>query len=202
LPKLPELGAFDRKLRAASASAGRPFLCEGSPFGCEIFLVGINPGTDTPFWPFWSVANGCDKPSWLKTYLDRHGRLGPTRERIERLFKAARPTRVLETNIFHRASKREAALPRTHQTTTVFDFLLKTLHPRVMFVHGGSAIKHLERLTNCSLPLSEFTTVQYQGYKFDVIAGHHLAYQWSYLAVNQLGYALKERCATSRRILR
>ena len=28
------------------------------------------------------------------------------------------------------------------------------------------------------------------------IAGNHLAYQWSYDAVDQLGYALKERCAT------
>ncbi len=196
MPKATELVAFDRDLHTACGALGRPFLCEGSPFGCEVFLVGINPGTDTPFWPFWSVRDGCDKAGWLKEYFDRHRRLGPTRKRIERLLKAAHPARVLETNVFHRSSKRESALPREHQTTGVFDFLLKTLHPRVMFVYGDSAVKHLAKLTNCSLQLSKFTPVQYQGHKFDIIAGNHLAYQWSYDAVDQLGYALKERCAT------
>lgn len=29
----------------------RPFVCYGSPIGCAVAEIGINPGTSTPFWP-------------------------------------------------------------------------------------------------------------------------------------------------------
>ena len=37
----------------------RPFVCEGSPLGCEAFLVGFNPASEMSidFWDFWS--DGC-----------------------------------------------------------------------------------------------------------------------------------------------
>ena len=70
----------------------RPFLCEGSPIGCDIFLVGINPGTDTPFWDYLDTHYGCHKQDWIQDYLRRHGgKLLPTRARIERLFCATAP---------------------------------------------------------------------------------------------------------------
>ncbi len=199
MPAQPDIAALDRELRAL-AGEGRPFLCQGSPFGCTVFLVGINPATDTPFWPYWSLDRGCDKDGWLQAYRDKHGRLRPTRERIERLCNAMSPTRALEANVFHLPSDREADLTEDRRSTVVFDYLLRALQPRVMFVHGRSAIEHLERLTHNTFKRGEFTPAQYLGLRFDVIAGHHLSYQWSYAAVEQLGLRLRERCARSNAI--
>jgi len=137
-----DLVEFDRRLRAIApeGQVPRPFLCRGSPLGCDVFLVGINPGTDTPLWHHWSLEKGCDKDGWLADYLGRHGRLKPTRARIERICESAGRDRVLETNVFHVPSARERQLPKADRRTGVFDFLLETLRPRVMFVHGRSAV--------------------------------------------------------------
>ena len=171
---------FDQKLRELTGEAPlvRPFLCEGSPFECEIFLVGINPGKSSGFWPHWNALRGCDKRGWLQDYLAEHGRYSPTRERIERLFKALGPLRCLETNIYTFPSRRESDLDAAHRDTRVFDFLLKTIRPRLLFVHGNSAVQHLARLTKSDLSRGQFTAVSYCGVAFDVFAGHHLSYQW------------------------
>jgi hypothetical protein len=191
-----DLVAFDRELRGvAGTNAVRPFLCDGSPVGCTVFLVGINPATDIPLWPYWSVGRGCDKQMWLAEYLRQHGRLRPTRARIERLFDAVAPVRALETNIFQQYSPRESDLANEHRTTEVFDFLLERLAPRIVFVHGRSAIAHLVRLTGAQIARGAFTSVWYRGIAFDVYAGHHLAYQWSFAAVDQLGRTLRARCS-------
>ena len=31
----------------------RPFICQGNPYECRAFIVGINPASNVPFWPFW-----------------------------------------------------------------------------------------------------------------------------------------------------
>jgi hypothetical protein len=192
-----DLAQFDRELRGlpVDVAHGRPFLCNGSPLGCDVFLVGINPGTDTPFWPYWSVGRGCDKNAWLGAYRHKHGRLMPTRARIERLYQAASPVRILETNVFHVPSKREVDLTDADRTTVVFDFLLKSLRPTIVFVHGRSAVEHLEALMHASFERGKFTRARYLGVEIDVVAGHHLSFQWSYEAVDNLGRQLRERCA-------
>jgi len=196
---MSNLVAFDRKLRIVAklpppaSIAVRPFLCDGSPFGCEVFLVGINPGTDIPLWPYWSHEGGCDKAAWLQAYLERHGRFRPTRARIERICTAMGPVRALETNVFHARSRREAGLAKNERTTEVFDFLLDELKPRVLFVHGRSGIEHLQRRTGALLAPGTSTRVRYQGIIFDVIARHHLSYQCSYAEADQIGCALRDR---------
>jgi hypothetical protein len=190
-----DLVTFDKDLRAmAGTRAMRPFLCDGSPLGCPVFLVGVNPATDIPLWPYWSVGQGCDKQGWLQAYLQQNGRLRPTRARIERLLRALTPVRALETNIFQHHSPREADLAVEHRTTEVFDFLLERLAPRVVFVYGRSAVAHLQRLTGARIAQGAFASVRYRGVAFEVLAGHHLAYQWSYAAIDQLGRVLQARC--------
>ena len=192
------MAEFDRQIRTlcGDLSEGRPFLCNGSPFDCEIFLVGINPATDVPLKPYWSLDHGCNKAAWLEAYREKHPGYRPTRDRIQRLFEAAAPAQILETNVFHFHSKREAILPKSHRTTAVFDFLLKTVKPRIMFVYGRSAVRHVEQLLNVSLTLGEFASVQHGDRTFEVRAGHHLAYQWSFDAVDKLGHELRERCSS------
>src|SRR4051794_23235654 len=96
-----------RRLTGANPLS-RPFLCDGSPVGCKVAEVGINPGTDTPFWPYWSVEGGCDKRGWLDDYMRRHGRLKSTRDRLEVLCRALAPVRCLELNLYHHYSSCEA----------------------------------------------------------------------------------------------
>lgn len=189
-----KLAEFERQIRFKAGNApGWPFLCDGSPFGCDIFLVGINPATDVKIWPHWSIETGVDKVAWLREYRNELSKFTPTRLRIERLVKAIAPARVLETNIFHQYSKREKYLRNDQRTTDVFDFLIETLKPKLVLVHGKSAIRHIERLVSAQLIRGEFTTVQYKQTKFDIIAHHHLAYQWSYDKIDEVGNALRER---------
>lgn len=119
--------------------AGRPFLCEGSPFGCEVFLVGINPATSTSFWEYWSVETGCDKSGWIKKYLENHGgKFKPTRRRIELFFETASPLKVLETNIFPFPSEREKDLDPIYRDTALFDYLVEEIRPKLILGHGAS----------------------------------------------------------------
>jgi len=61
---------FDKKIRELPEHhEARPFLCEGSPIGCKIFLIGLNPSTPISFWPYWSVEYGCKKKEWLNQTL-------------------------------------------------------------------------------------------------------------------------------------
>jgi hypothetical protein len=191
-----DIEAFDKRLRSLTGEAigTRPFLCDGLPFGCKVFLVGINPGKSSPFWPHWSTQRGCDKQGWLADYLTTHGRFSPTRARIERLFAAVAPIRCLETNVYPTPSAREVHLAKSDHDSRVFDYLLECLRPSVLFVHGNTAVKHVSRLVGEELPLGEFVRVSYRGESFDVIAGYHLSYQWSYAKVEKLGRELGDRC--------
>jgi hypothetical protein len=99
---------------------------------------------------------------------------------------------------FHHRSHREADLPVERRTTEVFDFLVKSLQPRVVFVHGRSAAMYLQDLAGTLIGRGAFAAVHHQGITFDVLAGHHLSYQWSYAAVEQLGRDLHARCIFRR----
>ncbi len=195
MPRTRDLLRFDQKLRELTdeASEARPFLCDGPPSGCEVFLVGVNPGKSSDFWTHWNVNTGCDKRAWLRDYLATHGRYSPTRKRIEILFESLAPLRCLETNVFPHPSPRESALPISQRDTRIFEFLLETIRPRIVFAHGKSAVKHLAKLTQTDLFHGRFTTVTYRDSTVDIIVGHHLSYQWSFASVEQLGKQLVAR---------
>jgi len=186
-----DIREFDRRLREIAPRNARPFLCEGSPLRCELFLAGLNPRTRTPFWPFWSVPYGCSKKRWLDAYLQREGQLGRTREHIEILLRALAPIRCLETNIFCVWSDRMSELAEEHRSTIVFDFLLTSIKPRVIFVHGRRAISHMERITGSALPLNQFRTVQVGNRETSVFPTHHLSYQLSRAGCRRLAERIR-----------
>ena len=173
------LEEIDREIRRLTGEGvlSRPFVCRGSPIGCEVAEIGINPGTDTPFWPYWSVTRGFDKAGWLADYLKRNGRLKPTRDRIEVLCHELAPLRCLELNLFHHYSKNEGSLSNDHRNTALFDFMLRSAKPRVLLVHGNKPIDHLERLLEVALEKGAFTSASYEGSAFDIfVAERHFAY--------------------------
>ena len=67
-----KLYQFETKLRRLIEDRPdvRPFVCEGSPLNCTVFLVGSNPATDLgkPFWSHWNVGKGFNKAQWFKDY--------------------------------------------------------------------------------------------------------------------------------------
>lgn len=194
------LAAFEHELRAVAGDAVRPFLCDGSPFGCDVFLVGINPATTVGLWDHWSIDRGCDKAGWLSEYDKVEGRRRSTRRMIERLRDALKPIRALETNVFHHNSRCAAELAKEDKRTEVFEFLLAKLTPRVLFVHGKLAIEHLKTLTGTQLVIGEFVPVRYLGNAFDAIADRHLSRGWSYAKIDQLGHRLRTRCESDQHL--
>ena len=158
-----DLYEFDERLHVLTPEESRPFLCEGSPLDCTMFLVGLNPRMQTPFWSYWNVSYGCHKTLWLEAYLRREGKLGRTRDYIEILFHALAPVRCLETNLFPAWSNRLADLSAERRTTRVFDFLLQAIKPRLLFVHGRDAVSHVEKLAQRSLPLNQLNRIPLAG---------------------------------------
>jgi hypothetical protein len=108
--------------------------------------------------------------------------------------------RVLETNIF--PFHREPRTKLTSTDTRLFEFLLQTIQPRLIFVHGQPAVQRLSELVHTGLPRGEFVRVKYQQRIVHVIAGHHLSGQgqpageaWSDAKVEEFGRRLRNHIA-------
>src|SRR5215218_7019589 len=96
----------------------RPFVCDGSPLDCRIFIVGFNPATSLTgdWWDFWDSSYGFRRAEWLKRYIPeratqplkpgrtRRAPISNTRKVIDWIVDAARPVKCLETNIYSAAS--------------------------------------------------------------------------------------------------
>ena len=56
------------KSRLVAIENPRPFICNGNPLECEIFIVGFNAATEmqAKFDEFWSNVDGFNKSEWLK----------------------------------------------------------------------------------------------------------------------------------------
>jgi len=133
-------------------SAQRPFVCDGFPSNCSVWIVGYNAATTGgDWWRFWSSENGFDLALWRSDYdAERKERgKGPsaTRLRIDR-FKAAIPN-ILETNIFSTPSTSMANMPESN--TEAFDLLLATFKPKTIIAHGLPVAKHLAGWTSGEL---------------------------------------------------
>lgn len=153
--------------------------------------MGINPATTTDFWNHWSDESGCDKKKWLEEYKSLHGKLKPTRKRIEIFFEAISPLRVLETNIFASPSTRESELNPKLRNTDLFDYLIQTIKPKLILANGASAISHLSKQYSMPLPKGEFLNIPNRN--MDIRVENHFSYQWSYQAIKELAEKVKNK---------
>lgn len=123
----------------------RPFVCEGSPLACEVFIVGYNPATamQGDWWRFWKPGYGYQKRLWHAEYLNqRDGEESKTRSRITAIVNGLEGVRVLEANIDARPSKKKSQFPKP--ITEPFDYILNACKPRLIIAHGVDACRHLE----------------------------------------------------------
>jgi hypothetical protein len=144
--KLQELSGDNNRLR--------PFVCDGSPYDCQAFLVGFNPASQAPMWEFWSDKTGFDKVTWFECYkrLRQSANkpdVSPTRRRVEEFVKTMRPLRVLETNLYGIPTSTERDLRRPDQDARAFEFLLSDIRPKVLVLHGRRVRMHFKRHYGC-----------------------------------------------------
>jgi hypothetical protein len=132
----------------------RPFVCDGDPTKCRIFIVGTNPATtiEKSFWDFWEIGYGFKKHEWQQEYhaaraarrrAGEHIQLtSPTRQRIEWIVAAAKPWPCLETNVFAKPARTQADLELKDRQNTILDLLLEQIRPAVIIAHGRAAHQH------------------------------------------------------------
>lgn len=147
------LREFREQLQRLMGMPGlRPFVCDGSPMGARVFVVGFNPATtmDQPFWHYWSDETGFDKLRFMRDYLEKRGLQEPqgVRARIERIVAQLPRGTVLETNICSLPTSTAAELRRDHRTTRVFRFLLETIRPGIVYAHSNEPVRFFEDLTS------------------------------------------------------
>jgi len=135
----------------------RPFVCNGSPLDCAVFLVGLNPATKMKagFWDFWVPGFGFDSEAWFKTYVDervaagpkpgktRVQKVSPTRRLINQVIDGAGSVKILETNIYSTGTPAYSDLQADEKETAPFDFLVRRVKPRLLVAFGVDAHRHL-----------------------------------------------------------
>ena len=139
----------------------RPFVCDGSPIDCNVFIVGFNPATsmECDFWEFWRSDTGFDKRAWFDAYIQdrrtrplkpgktRRAAVSNSRRVIEWILESAAPARCLETNIYAAPSEQITDLASEKRLTAPFDFLLSTIKPKLIIAHGTDAARHCQSMT-------------------------------------------------------
>jgi hypothetical protein len=122
----------------------RPFVCEGTPLDCDVFIVGYNPATkmDGDWWRFWKPGYGYQKSVWYNEHIAQRGTLSKTRSKIEDIARALVGVRILEANIDARPSSAKSTYPKP--ATRPFDFVLSVCRPKVVIAHGKDAVSHLQ----------------------------------------------------------
>lgn len=143
---MDSLKAFADELRKMTKQGLllRPFVCDGSPLDCDIFIVGSNRAAKlaSEFWKYWDDSRGLDKARFLSEYGNyRRGRGKPeiahSRNTLEVLMKSCAPLRCLETNVFGvTTDTRDEALAAPTQGISILPYLVETIKPRWIIAHG------------------------------------------------------------------
>lgn len=148
-----ELKQFESDLEGliGRPSTLRPFICEGSPLACHVFVVGVNPATKMrgDFWDYWRSGVGFNKDAWFDAYLrdrasqplkpgrTRRQAISNTRRLLDVVVESAKPVRCLETNLFAEATSSASELSVACRSTVAFKFLLGTIQPSLIVAHGA-----------------------------------------------------------------
>ena len=183
---------FRRKLSAILPENCRPFVCQGAPYDCKIFVVGLNPATvmENGFWGYWSDCTGFDKVSWFESYKNerksrppRPGKkrslsVGTTRRNLNKLADLVGDYGLLETNIYSVPTEHYTDLQVEEKVTEVFHFLLTEIKPILVVTHGKVSADYFSR------EVQEFgnfaiETVAVQGNSHKIISVPHLSRGWS-----------------------
>lgn len=94
-----DLSAFAEALQAIIGRPThlRPFVCDGSPLDCRVFIVGLNPATTLSgdWWEFWDDERGYRRAEWFERYKAERARQ-PLRPGKTRRFPVSNTRRVID----------------------------------------------------------------------------------------------------------
>jgi len=168
----------------------RPFVCDGNPLDCQVFIVGYNAATEmkSEFWDYWDEESGFNKKKWLEVYEAERKtsgklRTSPTRERINRISNGAKT--FLETNIYFIPTSKEKDL-KSKDKGTIFKFLIEEIKPKVVLLHGRKAVKFFNKMESESLTINEEKRVRLCGSETIIVTVPHLS-RMSYPDAEALG---------------
>ena len=200
------------RLKLSEFDNPRPFVCNGNPLECEVFIVGFNAATEmkSGFYNFWSESFGFDKNRWFTSYINermekplkqgktRRNKISNTRQRIEWILSSLKDIKCLETNIYSIATMKSSELSENEMISSTFEFLLKTVKPKVILVHGKDAKLFLEKMTELTFINETFNTIELNGSISQIYPISHLSRGWSKLACSDLGDTLlnQVKCTT------
>ena len=178
----------------------RPFVCDGSPLECRIFIVGTNSArkVEKPFWSLWSDSRGFKKAELIRELEKLPGGLTITRKRMEIIADAVGQQVTLDTNIYLKSTRTEEELQEEDKNTDVIEYLLKTIRPRIVLAHGGKAKKffrkHCRDFVDDSMAPQKITWDAWQ-WQFQLLCSYHLSFRGSKIQapneeVERIGQAL------------
>jgi hypothetical protein len=196
---MTDLEGFGARLKSLLQNKDKhshPFMCDGSPIGRKVFVVGHNPATrlSEPFSSYWSDEVGCNKLKFLEDYKRQRNRLKGVRRRIEQIAALIGQENILDTNIYTQVSTTEALLKDRHKTTDVFEFLLSELRPRVLLAHGKPSKSFFEKRCNLG---SDRNTALWDNIEFKLVRSRHLS-RISNVEFDRIGEALKAHVMSVR----
>lgn len=171
----------------------RPFVCDGSPLDCKVFIVGFNPATSMQmeFWQFWRSGYGFDKKAWFNAYKEerkqrplkpgktRRNILSNSRRVIEWILEEASPVTCLETNIYAAPTECAVDLGSEKRITAPFDFLMERIQPQLIVVHGDDAANHIRN----------------RSFFRHLIFVPHFSRGWSQEKARSLGREIRSKCS-------
>lgn len=164
----------------------RYFDCDGDPYKCDVFLVGLNPAFGLPngkeFWDYWSETSGFELSRWKVDYQTerekiKKTKISPTRNRIETLRATLQPHKLLNCNIFSKNSPRLKDLKQYDMDTEIFCALLRELSPKYIILHGGLTKKVFEKIVpvySSEHPDWQTQPIQLNGEEIKVLSVPHL----------------------------
>jgi hypothetical protein len=133
----------------------RYFDCDGSPYDCDTFLIGINPANGLPFekefWDYCNEDSGFNLAKWLTDYKqeridNNRSKSSLTRIRIELLREKLAPKKLLNCNVFSKNTPRLKDLQDIDRNIDIFKILLGEIIPENIILHGGITKKVFEKI--------------------------------------------------------
>jgi len=152
----------------------RPFLCDGSPLKCRVFIVGSRPATEMSkdFWTYWNDESGFHKQLFMKDYLKKRGLARPIgdRARIERMVNRLPKGSCLETNIFSKPAPFGEQLKSSERKTVIFEFLMKSIRPFLVLLNGKDAFHYSDETFRTErISIQSPQEVEWDGLSFKVM---------------------------------
>ncbi len=180
----------------------RAFISPGSPFDCDVALVGNNPGSSTPFCPFWNSSTGVfDRERWFRAFKAAHvewtrktGRMN-----INCFCDALAPLRTLELNAYCVPSDEVADLGSADRDGTVLAELLRVLQPKFVVAHGALVCKELSTQFGTVVMAGNETTITIGRHVTPVVAApRHFARGWSAAGLVSFAQTIRSQLLSAR----